>query len=120
MTYEEAKAACLNAEDELYGDDTERKPILPFCQMSQLHNRRTYVVVWNVHTDNWEDLYLHPEDSATDVIQAWKQSQAGDHMAFSSLVPDAQQSRRWQVLSIKDLAELNHRDWADIPSCRGY
>lgn len=117
MTYEEAKAACLNTDD-LYGDDTELKPVLPFCQIRQIHNRRTYIVVWNTRTDSWEDLYLYPKDSVTAVIHAWLESQASDHTAFSSLVPDARQSNDWQALSIKDLTELNRRDWPDIPHCR--
>ena len=118
MTYEEAKAACLN-DDELYGE-VEIHPILPFVQLSMSNSsRRTYVVVWDTERNGWYDLYAYQGDSVARVKIAWQESQSHYRNRFATLVSDAQHSDQWQVLSLGELILLNRRDWPDIPHCRG-
>lgn len=117
MTYEEARAACLNAEDALYGD--QLYPILPFVQVSSLRYRRTYVVVWDVAHDRWADLYAYQVDSAEKMRNEWEQySDPARWFGWSRLVDDARDSKNWQALSLDALIKLNRNDWIDIPHCR--
>lgn len=119
MTYEEAKAACLNVDDELYGDG--RYPVLPFVQVASLRYRRTYVVVWDPALDRWADLYVYQVDSAEKIQNAWEQySEPDRRFGWSRLVEDARESKNWQALSMCDLIELNRNDWIDIPHCRNW
>ena len=117
MTFEQAKAACLNAEDALYGD--QLYPILPFVQVSSLCWRRTYVVVWDTALDRWADLYASQADSAEKMQNAWEQSSdPAGWFVWNRLVEDARESKNWQALSLDTLIELNRNDWIDIPYCR--
>lgn len=119
MTYEEAKAACLNAEDELY--DERRYPVLPFVQVASLRYRRTYVVVWDPAIDRWADLYVYQPDSVEKIQNAWEQSSSPARwFVWRRLVEDAHESKNWQVLSLDELIELNRNDWIDIPHCRNW
>ena len=119
MTYEEAKAACLNGGDALYGD--QLYPILPFVQVSSLRYRRTYIVVWDTSLDLWAALYAYQVDSAEKMQSEWEQySDPERWFGWHRLVEDARESKNWQALSLGTLIALNRNDWIDIPHCRNW
>lgn len=118
MRLHEAIALCKQSEG-LYDEDSNRLPILPWCEYDHhfgLAYRRNYVTVVDIVTQEWHDTVIDQGESAE--IIADRLFDRERIARIGHLVEDAVHSTRWQALTPQELAELNEKPWYEIPHCR--
>ena len=118
MTLHEAIALCKQSEG-LYDEDCNRLPILPWCEYARSFtttNRRNYVTVVDIVTQEWHDTMID-HGASVEIIST--RLLARDRIApIDHLVSNAVNSDLWQALTPQELAELNEKPWYEIPHCR--
>lgn len=110
MTMREAINCCQP--DELYGGPDARIPMLLIAEHDD--HIRLWVVLPETEDQRCSLFYLAQGRSYEETVDQYSRVDR-DSMSLSMLHESCTGSNNWQVLSLEELAEINHRSFDEIP-----
>jgi hypothetical protein len=110
MTMQDAINSCHS--DELYGSPDTRLPMLLAIELDD--NVRVWVIIHDLEAGRWANFYIAQGRSLDDVLDIYL-ADCQEDAALKWLSTPCTTSNAWQVLSLEELAEINQRDYNEIP-----